>query len=102
MSLNMPSLPFDFSRWAFLSAPLADVLAACRVRLVEQLLMPHPHMTACIALGGAGAEVHVPANQDPMERQLHVRGLLARWNGVDVADWPMPVLFSPETTGGAA
>ncbi|MEU1556928.1 hypothetical protein ABZ517_30105 [Streptomyces scabiei] len=82
--------PFDFSRWAFLSAPLAAVLAACRVLLAEQQDMP-AHLMAGLALESGGIKVHVPAGQDPMERELAVRGLLARWHRIDVHDWPLPM-----------
>ncbi|WP_326583321.1 hypothetical protein OG889_32730 [Streptomyces sp. NBC_00481] len=82
--------PFDFSRWAFLSAPLVAVLAACRVQLAERQDMP-AHLMAGLALEAGRIEVRVPAGQDPMERELAVRGLLARWNSIDVRDWPLPM-----------
>jgi hypothetical protein len=84
--------PFDFSRWAFLSAPLAVVLASCRVQLAENAAVPD-RLMAGLALEAGAAKVHVPVGQDPMERELSVRGLLARWYGVDTTDWPLSMDF---------
>lgn len=92
--------PFDFSRWAFLSAPLVAVLAACRVQLAEQHDMP-AHLMAGLALERGGIKVHVPVGQDSMERELAVRGLLARWHRIDVHDWPLPMNISRAAVGGA-
>ncbi|WP_020118838.1 hypothetical protein [Streptomyces canus] len=82
---------FDFSRWAFLTEPLPTVLTACQARLTER---PATDDFLGGIIPGATLDVQVPEGQNPLERDSVVRGLLACWHGVDVADWPVPMVVT--------
>lgn len=92
MSSRRTIARFTFSRWDFLSAPLPVVLAACNAMVTET----HDHdrdFTGALIAGGLPIEVQVPAEQNPVERDGTIRGLLAKWYNVDTSDWPIPMVL---------
>ncbi|NNN30714.1 hypothetical protein HLK59_10130 [Streptomyces sp. S3(2020)] len=86
---------FAFSRWEFLSAPLPVVLAACQAMVTET--RDHDRdFTGGLVTDGFPLEVQVPAEQNTVERDGTIRGLLAHWHGVDTTDWPVPMVLVRE------
>ncbi len=88
-------------RWDFLSLPLRSLLltvgadlrevAAPRVGWVGEIRsVPLRAMTSWWRW-----IVSMPIGQDPLERALVVRGLLAAAHGVDVTDWPIEMAVRP-------
>ncbi|WP_405489071.1 hypothetical protein [Streptomyces sp. NBC_00096] len=80
---------FAFSRWEFLTDPLADVLAECSAT-IEYVAELGGFMGGIIA-DGQKLTVHLAEGLGQMEHDLVVRGLLAAWHDVDVTDWPVPM-----------
>ncbi|MFB7647161.1 hypothetical protein ACFC0S_16915 [Streptomyces sp. NPDC056084] len=91
--MTVPAAPLlDFSPWGFLTAPLDDLLAHLDAAVTE-LATDEPDFYGGLRRRDWGLQVVVSARLSEIERDLAVRGLLARWFAVDTADWPMGLRF---------
>jgi len=85
-----------FAPWHFLTAPLDDLLQQCGVLGV----IPDPGNGGFLAgikpLDSGALFVYVAPCASAIERDTVLRGILARWFGVDTADWPVEMEFSGE------
>jgi hypothetical protein len=83
----------DMDRWDFLAVPLDHLLTQCGARIGETT-PDHPRFMGGIVSNACGLALMMPIGQPELEREGVARGLLARWFGRDVTDWPVPVEFT--------
>jgi hypothetical protein len=83
-------------RWDYLSLPLRHLLLMLRAE-VREVAAPDLDFHGMAARDTTPRwfewTLWMPIGQDPLERELLTRGLLAYVHGIDVSDWPVPVGF---------
>lgn len=93
---DVPILPTGrvLDRWDYLSLPMRSLLLTLRA-YVRDVPAPYVGYRGAIAEQSVGRSLdwvlRMPIGQDPLERDLLVRGLLATVHGVSVVDWPVPM-----------
>lgn len=96
----MSTLPRTTDHWWYLTTPYGQLLDT----LGMKVFTAHPpaewpadrEFVAGIVITPSGGISHIEAVPDlvGMEREYTVRGLLAKWHGVDTTDWPVAVAWS--------
>jgi hypothetical protein len=83
----------DFSKWGFLSTPLADLLERLGARIVEVPVDDEHFRGGCVDRGESLVIV-LPQRMSALEKDLSARGLLAHRFDVDTSNWPTGAMFS--------
>ncbi|MFJ8016210.1 hypothetical protein [Streptomyces sp. NPDC096339] len=92
--MSVPGTPLlDFSKWGFLSAPLAELLERLGARIVEVPVDDDHFHGGCMDRGGSLVIV-LPERMSALEKDLSARGLLAYRFDVDTSNWPTGATFS--------
>ncbi|GFH34320.1 hypothetical protein [Streptomyces pacificus] len=91
--MSLPAAPLlDFSSWGFLATPLDELLDKLDARIVE-IPSDDPNFLGGMLRRDWGLLIALPAGMNELERDLAARGLLAKWYGVEVDDWPAEMAF---------
>ncbi|MFE1358820.1 hypothetical protein [Streptomyces harbinensis] len=94
---DLRSLPVrTFDRWDFLTMPFLHLQVATRTE-VREVAAPDLGFMGEIKEARNPAiqwRLFMPIGQDPLERDMVARGLLAAAHGVDVSDWPVAMRFA--------
>lgn len=92
--MSVPGTPrLDFSKWGFLSTPLADLLERLGARIVEVPVDDEHFHGGCVDRGDSLVIV-LPERMNALQKDLSARGLLAHQFGVDTSSWPTGAVFS--------
>ena len=83
----------DFSPWSFLTAPLDDLLDRLDAR-VREVSTNDGHVFGGIVRRDWGLQISVPADANPIEKDIAARGLLAQWFYIDTSGWPLDMQFT--------
>ncbi len=91
--MSLPAAPLlDFTSWGFLTAPMDELLDKLDARIVE-IPSEDRHFMGGMLRRDWGLLIALPAGMNPLEKDLAARGLLAKWYGVEVEDWPTDMAF---------
>lgn len=82
----------DFSAWGFLSTPMDALLSKLGAHVAVAPTAEDDFLGGIVRQEW-GLLVTVAHGMNPLEADLVARGLLAKWYGVDVADWPTQMRF---------